>query len=194
MNLVLVRHGQSEWNALNLFTGWKDPGLADQGRQEANQAGQLIHSLNLDFDVMFTSALVRAQLTGNIILNIGFFAQDQPSSRTSQGFMRGGRHEISMANRAWVHSRSHKPRNVRNISQHVGSDTLGDRAHARKIDDSGVGAGSHRDHFGTVLLSKCFELIVVNQFVLMAHTVMNHIKKFTGEIRLVAVRQVCTMA
>lgn len=70
MNLVLVRHGQSEWNALNLFTGWKDPGLTDQGRQEANQAGQLIQSLNLDFDVMFTSALVRAQLTGNIILNI----------------------------------------------------------------------------------------------------------------------------
>ena len=70
MILVLVRHGQSEWNALNLFTGWKDPGLTDQGRQEANQAGQLIQSLNLDFDVMFTSALVRAQLTGNIILNI----------------------------------------------------------------------------------------------------------------------------
>ena len=70
MNLVLVRHGQSEWNALNLFTGWKDPGLTNQGRQEANQAGQLIQSLNLDFDVMFTSALVRAQLTGDIILNI----------------------------------------------------------------------------------------------------------------------------
>ena len=70
MNLVLVRHGQSEWNALNLFTGWKDPGLTDQGRQEANQAGQLIQGLNLDFDVMFTSALVRAQLTGDIILNI----------------------------------------------------------------------------------------------------------------------------
>ena len=70
MNLVLVRHGQSEWNALNLFTGWKDPGLTDQGRQEANQAGQLIQSLNLDIDVMFTSALVRAQLTGDIILNI----------------------------------------------------------------------------------------------------------------------------
>ena len=70
MNLVLVRHGQSEWNALNLFTGWKDPGLTDQGRQEANQAGQLIQSLNLDFDVMFTSALVRAQMTGDIILNI----------------------------------------------------------------------------------------------------------------------------
>ena len=70
MNLVLVRHGQSEWNAHNLFTGWKDPGLTDQGRQEANQAGQLIQNLNLDFDVMFTSALVRAQLTGDIILNI----------------------------------------------------------------------------------------------------------------------------
>ena len=70
MNLVLVRHGQSEWNALNLFTGWKDPGLTDQGRQEANQAGQLIQSLNLDFDVRFTSALVRAHLTGDIILNI----------------------------------------------------------------------------------------------------------------------------
>ena len=52
MNLVLVRHGQSEWNALNLFTGWKDPGLTDQGRQEANQAGQLIQSLNLDLSLI----------------------------------------------------------------------------------------------------------------------------------------------
>ena len=47
MNLVLVRHGQSEWNALNLFTEQERSGLTDQGRQEANQAGQLIQALIL---------------------------------------------------------------------------------------------------------------------------------------------------
>ena len=46
-NLVLVRHGQSEWNAKNLFTGWKDPGLTDQGVAEAKNAGRLILEQNI---------------------------------------------------------------------------------------------------------------------------------------------------
>ena len=69
-NLILVRHGQSEWNAKNLFTGWKDPGLTDQGVSEAKNAGKLILEQNIVFDVMYTSMLSRAQKTGDIILGI----------------------------------------------------------------------------------------------------------------------------
>jgi len=67
-NLILVRHGQSEWNKKNLFTGWKDPGLTDQGVSEAKNAGQLILEQKIEFDVMYTSMLSRAQKTGDIIL------------------------------------------------------------------------------------------------------------------------------
>ena len=67
-NLILVRHGQSEWNEKNLFTGWEDPGLTKQGSDEAKNAGLLIKELKLEFDSLFTSALIRAQITGKIIL------------------------------------------------------------------------------------------------------------------------------
>jgi 2,3-bisphosphoglycerate-dependent phosphoglycerate mutase len=67
-NLILVRHGQSEWNEKNLFTGWENPGLTDKGMHEAKIAGSLIKNLGIKFDYMFTSALNRAQLTGSIIL------------------------------------------------------------------------------------------------------------------------------
>ena len=66
--LVLVRHGQSEWNKKNLFTGWKDPDLTEQGIKEATEAGKHLNSLGLNFDVMYTSDLIRAQETGKIIL------------------------------------------------------------------------------------------------------------------------------
>ncbi|MBI3701372.1 MAG: 2,3-bisphosphoglycerate-dependent phosphoglycerate mutase [Afipia sp.] len=61
--LVLVRHGQSEWNLKNLFTGWKDPNLTDLGVEEAKRAGQKLKAEGLQFDVAFTSALTRAQRT-----------------------------------------------------------------------------------------------------------------------------------
>ena len=69
-NLILVRHGQSEWNEKNLFTGWKDPGLTDLGVGEANNAGRLIKETEIIFDEMFTSNLGRAQKTGSIILDV----------------------------------------------------------------------------------------------------------------------------
>ena len=68
-NLVLVRHGQSEWNKKNLFTGWKDPNLTDLGIEEAKKAGNLLKERGLAFDIMFTSDLFRAQETGRIILD-----------------------------------------------------------------------------------------------------------------------------
>ena len=68
-NLILVRHGQSEWNAKNLFTGWKDPGLTEIGLKEAKNAGLLINKIGIAFNKMFTSNLMRAQKTGLIILD-----------------------------------------------------------------------------------------------------------------------------
>ena len=53
-NLVLVRHGQSEWNEKNLFTGWKDPGLTELGYEEAKKAGELIKATEIIFTSMFT--------------------------------------------------------------------------------------------------------------------------------------------
>jgi len=66
--LVLVRHGQSEWNLKNLFTGWRDVGLTDQGIAEAVAAGQKLKAMGLDFDRAYTSALKRAQNTLDLML------------------------------------------------------------------------------------------------------------------------------
>jgi 2,3-bisphosphoglycerate-dependent phosphoglycerate mutase len=66
--LVLVRHGQSEWNLKNLFTGWKDPDLTELGVKEAIAAGQKLKAQGLMFDVAFTSALKRAQRTLDLAL------------------------------------------------------------------------------------------------------------------------------
>ena len=68
MNLILIRHGQSKWNALNQFTGWKDPDLTATGIEEAHNAGKIINNLKINFDLVFTSALIRAQNTAEIIL------------------------------------------------------------------------------------------------------------------------------
>jgi 2,3-bisphosphoglycerate-dependent phosphoglycerate mutase len=67
--LVLVRHGQSDWNLKNLFTGWKDPDLTEQGIFEAKAAGQRLKALSLSFDTAFTSDLTRAQNTIKLILS-----------------------------------------------------------------------------------------------------------------------------
>jgi 2,3-bisphosphoglycerate-dependent phosphoglycerate mutase len=66
--LVLVRHGQSEWNLKNLFTGWKDPDLTEVGIAEAREAGRKLKAQGLSFDVAFTSALLRAQHTLDLTL------------------------------------------------------------------------------------------------------------------------------
>jgi 2,3-bisphosphoglycerate-dependent phosphoglycerate mutase len=65
--LVLVRHGQSEWNAKNLFTGWKNPDLTPLGVEEARRAGRELKKLDILFSVGFTSALIRAQHTLDLI-------------------------------------------------------------------------------------------------------------------------------
>ncbi len=66
--LVLVRHGQSEWNLKNLFTGWKDPDLTEKGVEEAISAGRKLAERGLTFDLAFTSDLTRAQNTLKLML------------------------------------------------------------------------------------------------------------------------------
>ena len=67
--LVLVRHGQSEWNLKNLFTGWRDVDLTEKGVVEAREAGRKLKVQGLKFDVAFTSALIRAQRTLDLMLS-----------------------------------------------------------------------------------------------------------------------------
>ena len=69
MKLVLIRHGESEWNKLNLFTGWTDVDLSDKGREEAKNAGRIMKEEGYDFDVCYTSYLKRAIHTLNIALD-----------------------------------------------------------------------------------------------------------------------------
>src|SRR5579883_692990 len=66
--LVLLRHGQSDWNLKNLFTGWKDPDLTAKGLEEARAAGKCLKARGLSFDRAFTSNLVRAQHTLKLVL------------------------------------------------------------------------------------------------------------------------------
>lgn len=69
MKLVLIRHGESEWNKANLFTGWTDVRLSEKGIEEAKEAGQILKEKGFDFDVAYTSYLTRAIHTLNYVLD-----------------------------------------------------------------------------------------------------------------------------
>ena len=69
MILVLIRHGESEWNKLNLFTGWTDVDLSEKGHEEAKNAGKLLKAEGYDFDICYTSILKRAIHTLNHVLD-----------------------------------------------------------------------------------------------------------------------------
>jgi len=69
MKLVLVRHGESEWNKLNLFTGWADVDLSPAGNEEAKNAGKVLKEEGYDFDICYTSYLKRAIHTLNHVLD-----------------------------------------------------------------------------------------------------------------------------
>lgn len=68
MQLVFIRHGLSEWNALNLFTGWRDVNLSEKGVEEAKAAGRKLKEAGFEFDIAFTSVLTRAIKTCNLVL------------------------------------------------------------------------------------------------------------------------------
>ncbi len=68
--MILLRHGNSDWNAKNLFTGWVDVRLSEQGEAEARRAGELLASSGLAPDILYTSRLTRAIQTANIALDV----------------------------------------------------------------------------------------------------------------------------
>ena len=80
--LILIRHGQSEWNAENLFTGWVDTPLSEDGTVEARKAGERLSASGIHVDVAFTSTLRRAIDTGRIVLD----ALDQPDLQQTQAW------------------------------------------------------------------------------------------------------------
>jgi 2,3-bisphosphoglycerate-dependent phosphoglycerate mutase len=100
--LVLVRHGQSAWNLRNLFTGWRDVDLTEQGIAEAKAAGRKLVQQNLRFDVAFTSRLKRAQHTLELMLsemgqgNVPVF-QDQALNERDYGDLTGQKKEEARA-------------------------------------------------------------------------------------------------
>lgn len=69
MKLVIIRHGESEWNQLNLFTGWTDIDLSDKGIQEAKNAGKILKENNFEFDICYTSYLKRDIYTLKFVLD-----------------------------------------------------------------------------------------------------------------------------
>lgn len=70
MKLVIIRHGESEWNQKNLFTGWTDVGLTKKGIEESKKAGLLLKEAGFDFDIAYTSYLKRAIYSLNNILEV----------------------------------------------------------------------------------------------------------------------------
>ena len=69
MKLVLIRHGESEWNKLNLFTGWTDVELSEKGVEEAKEGGRALAAAGFDFDICYTSYLKRAIHTLQFVLD-----------------------------------------------------------------------------------------------------------------------------
>ena len=91
--LIILRHGESEWNKLNLFTGWEDVNLTDQGKIEAKLAAFAIQNLKVDVNHAYTSALKRASKTLEIVLNVLKkdipIISDQALNETNYGSLTG---------------------------------------------------------------------------------------------------------
>ena len=117
--LVLVRHGQSDWNLKNLFTGWRDIDLTDKGIAEACEAGRKLKAQGIKFDVAFTSALIRAQRTLDLMLtelgqtNIPVF-KDQALNERDYGDLCGLNKDD--ARKKWGEEQVHKWRRSYDIA------------------------------------------------------------------------------
>ena len=85
--LVLVRHGQSEWNLKNLFTGWKDPDLTEQGIAEAKEAGRKLKAQGLSFDLAFTSVLSLVPLITVGLRVMNFYGVSETTRQEFEGVL-----------------------------------------------------------------------------------------------------------
>ena len=108
--------------------------------------------------------------------------------------MRRGRHEIRVFHRAGMNARRHEPGNVRDVGEQIGTDLAGDFAHAFEINDARIRTGADGDHLRLVLARHGGELVVINPLRFFVHAIMDDLKKFAGEICLVAVRQMAAVA
>jgi 2,3-bisphosphoglycerate-dependent phosphoglycerate mutase len=121
--LVLLRHGQSEWNLKNLFTGWRDVDLTEQGVAEARAAGQRLKARGIQFDVAFTSVLKRAQRTLDLTLgemgqeNIPVF-KDQALNERDYGDLVGLNKDD--ARKKWGDEQVHKWRRSYDVAPPAG--------------------------------------------------------------------------
>jgi 2,3-bisphosphoglycerate-dependent phosphoglycerate mutase len=128
--LVLVRHGQSDWNLKNLFTGWRDVDLTEKGVAEARAAGKKLKAQGLHFDVAFTSALSRAQRTLDLVLeemgetNITVF-KDQALNERDYGDLSGLNKDD--ARKKWGEERVHVWRRSYDVAP-PGGESLKDTA------------------------------------------------------------------
>ena len=128
--LVLVRHGQSDWNLKNLFTGWRDVDLTEKGVAEAREAGRKLKGQGIKFDVAFTSALIRAQRTLDLMLaelgqtNILVF-KDQALNERDYGDLVGLNKDD--ARKKWGEEQVHKWRRSYDIAP-PGGESLRDTA------------------------------------------------------------------
>jgi 2,3-bisphosphoglycerate-dependent phosphoglycerate mutase len=128
--LVLVRHGQSDWNLKNLFTGWRDVDLSGQGVAEAHEAGRKLKAQGIKFDIAFTSALIRAQRTLDLMLqemaqtNIPVF-KDQALNERDYGDLVGLNKDD--ARKKWGEEQVHKWRRSYDIAP-PGGESLRDTA------------------------------------------------------------------
>ena len=128
--LVLVRHGQSDWNLKNLFTGWRDIDLTDKGVAEAREAGRKLKAQGLKFNVAFTSALIRAQRTLDLMLqemgqtNIPVF-KDQALNERDYGELVGLNKDD--ARKKWGEEQVHKWRRSYDVAP-PGGESLRDTA------------------------------------------------------------------
>ena len=104
--LILIRHGQSEWNKQDKFTGWVDVSLSPEGKKEANMAGEKIKNLNINFDYSFSSVLKRSIQTYkeiNKVCNLGNeLNQDWRLNERHYGNLQGlNKQEMRIANLYW---------------------------------------------------------------------------------------------
>jgi 2,3-bisphosphoglycerate-dependent phosphoglycerate mutase len=83
--LILLRHGQSEWNEKNLFTGWVDVALTEKGREEATRGGHLLTEAGILPDIVYTSRQKRAIITANLALEAAQLASERAPLRRTAG-------------------------------------------------------------------------------------------------------------
>ena len=116
-------------------------------------------------------------------------AKDQSAARAAQGLMGGGGDKISMFHRTGMDPGGNEAGDVRDVRQQVCADFASDLAHALEINGARIGAGTDSDHLRLVFTRHLGELVVIDALVVFADAVMDDLKEFTGEIGLVAVRQ-----